>query len=108
MSTLKLTARGSWEQFVFPLQNMLPFITNGALWGTNSPRSCTGSFPEALRAQIFRAYDLGVLNYVVYSYSTPIAYCIAGRWYVPDVSFSATTAKHRDKIKVALSSLGAV
>lgn len=55
--------------------------------------------------------DRSNTDYVVYSYNTPIAWHIQGNvfdeWVVPEVSYSATTTQHQNKINVALDVLRA-
>lgn len=71
---------------------------------------------EGTDLAIFRGHrQAGALDYVIYSYGTPIAYRIAythpqyGRteyeWIVPDVRYSVTTSKHQEKVRSALSQI---
>ena len=65
----------------------------------------------------FRGHrQAGALDYVIYSYGTPIAYRIAyahpqyhGRteykWIVPSTRYSVTTSKHQGKVRTALSQI---
>ena len=56
-----------------------------------------------------------VVNYVIYSYNTPIAYRRVAdwnrdgtanyEWIVPDVRYSVTTTKHQGKVRTALSQI---
>lgn len=77
------------------------FTTYGALRGQWTAGFVTyGQLPEAhrLRLSADRA-DNGGPVYVVYSYSTPIAwYTTAWGWRVPDVRYSVTTSKHQGKL----------
>ena len=41
-------------------------------------------------------------TYVVFSYSTPIAYCQDGAWYVVQQKFSVTTSKHQGVVRRSL------
>ena len=69
-----------------------------------------------LPAEYRNAARDAVISYVIYSYETPIAWRqIAGwqldgaaeyEWVVPKVTYSATTTKHQNKVRVALSQIG--
>ena len=44
------------------------------------------------------------ITYVVYSYSTPIAWRVrSGMWRMPHDKYSVTTSKHQGKVRTALS-----
>lgn len=47
----------------------------------------------------------GTLEYVVYSYATPIAFKFAGTWAVTDERYSVTTTAHVNKIATAARAL---
>jgi hypothetical protein len=58
----------------------------------------TGQMPDA-QAKIIREFaHAGELDYVVWSYSTPIAYRAGGQWYIPTTKYSVTTSKHQGKL----------
>lgn len=60
-----------------------------------------GELPYQYREFVKRA------DYVIYSYSTPIAWHIPGDgWASPDIKYSATTTTHQNRVRVALSFLG--
>lgn len=42
-------------------------------------------------------------HYVIYSYSTPIAWRTVDGWVVPDDKFSVTTSKHQSTVRYAIS-----
>lgn len=98
---MTLTVNGCWTQFVTPLRKLEPFTTHGSLWSEVAPygASSTGRLPSEHVASA-RAAD-----YVVYSYSTPIAWHTAGEWVMPDESYSVTTSKQQGRIRTALSVL---
>lgn len=105
---LNLTTRTDFTTFATALRERRAFATRGALRGVlrpeeDSPGYLSVKFPAA--ASLWRA-DLPKIDYVVYSYRTPIAYHVAGpnynEWIYPDVSYSRTTSKHQSKIKAAL------
>ena len=50
------------------------------------------------------AGDISELNYLVYSYGTPIAWHTAAGWYVVAQKFSQTTSKHTNAVRRAITS----
>lgn len=52
-----------------------------------------------------------VTAYIIYSYKTPIAWLVVDpqtdrpKWIVPDVWYSVTTAKHQQRVRLALRGL---
>lgn len=106
---LSLTTRSDFTSFGNALNERRAFATRGALRGVLRPESddpgyLTHRAPNA--AALWRA-DLPKIDYVVYSYSTPIAYHVASptfnEWIFPCVGYSRTTDKHQSKIKAALT-----
>ncbi len=102
---IRLGARSSsFLEFVAPLTSLAPFVTSGTFRGVPGPGPrgiySTGHLPSEYRA----AVTAETVDYVVYSYSTPIAWhdSVSG-WSVPDVSYSVTTSRHQGKIRAALS-----
>lgn len=85
----------------------------------------TGKLPDEYAIEFLDARKESRLEYVVYSYNTPIAYRMyTGRaknpvyasngkrvgwsdyvWVVPDVRYSVTTSKHQGKVRTALSQI---
>lgn len=51
--------------------------------------------------QFMRNHDMAAI-YVVYSYSTPIAYGNHARLIIPDVKYSQITSRHQSLVKRAL------
>lgn len=109
---VQLTTRSDWWEFAEVLSDRRPFKTRGALVGLTAPLTprggslCTRS---STAYALFRA-DQNVIDYVVYSYRTPIAWHItlrngATEWIFPDVTYSSTTTRHQTKIRTALNSL---
>lgn len=104
-NSVKLGSRTSgWWEFIAPLRNMQAFDTSGSLKGRvgdddYSWGRLTGDEYNRFKA----AYYAGKLEYVVYSYSTPIAWKADGVWYQPDTRYSVTTTKQQNKIAVAIS-----
>lgn len=58
----------------------------------------------------------GAIDYVIYSYGTPIAYRVThyvrhmgaceSKWIVPADRYSVTTSKHQGKVRTAISQIG--
>lgn len=80
------------------IRDRQPFNTYGALRGTKRDVFGAGRLAREHRALWER--DRNDLTYVVWSYSTPIAWHTEEHgWYVPDQTFSATTSiKHQSKL----------
>lgn len=85
------------------------FVTRGALGGYSQPfDSTSGQLPnKSLTASALWRADQGVIDYVVYSYRTPIAWHVTAptgvrEWIYPDVRYSRTTSGHQNKIRAAL------
>ena len=106
---LNLTTRSDFTSFGNALAERRAFRTRGALRGVLRPESNTPGYlsVKAPNASALWAADLGKIDYVVYSYNTPIAYHVASptfnEWIYPDVSYSRTTSRHQTKIKAALT-----
>jgi hypothetical protein len=76
-------------------------------------RSVLGQLPDEWRA----VWHNQEIDYVIYSYGTPIAWrtreahygnnglTYSHRWVVPDVRYSVTTSKHQGKVRTALSQI---
>src|SRR5690625_697921 len=68
----------------------------GSLWGAYAGGLRTGYLPAEWRERLREAQDrAGDGLYVVYSYSTPIAWWDGEQWTQPDVKYSATTSRHQ-------------
>lgn len=60
---------------------------------------------DSFGALLASAERAGTLEYVVYSYATPIAFKFAGTWAVTDERYSVTTTAHVNKIRVAVDDI---
>lgn len=105
---LQLRVRDAWWEFRHPLHDRREFDTYGSLRGRARPESdSSGRLSEksTAAAQLWRA-DHHKIDYVVYSYNTPIAWHVTGRdyseWIYPDVRYSSTTTAQQTKIRTAL------
>lgn len=82
-----------------------PFDTHGSFYARAGAPMLHGYLPpewidvvDAQRARV---------DYVIYSYATPIAWHVeGGGWYMPDVRYSVTTGRHQGVVRVALHGLG--
>lgn len=78
------------------IRDLIPFKTHGALCSESV--SGLGPFDSGrLRGKdedAFRA-DMANIDYVVYSYATPIAWHTPKGWYKVEQKFSVTTSKHQ-------------
>ena len=80
------------------------FKTNGALKGVAKP--------SWIDHGMISVYDYGFLHndrncygidYVIYSYDTPIAWLRGdGSWFMPVADYSATTTRHKNTIRAAI------
>ena len=105
---VQLRVRDPWWKFRHPLHDRRPFKTYGELRGVARPER-EGSawledyFPSA--HHLWRA-DHGKIDYVVYSFQTPIAWHVTGvgydEWVYPNVRYSRRTSGHQNKIRTAL------
>jgi hypothetical protein len=105
---LQFRVRDPWWKFRNALHDRMPFNTYGSLRGRERPESdSSGQLGDksAAAAQLWRA-DQSKIDYVVYSYHTPIAWHVTGtnysEWIYPDVRYSATTSAQQNKIRKAL------
>ena len=71
-----------------------------ALMGTLNYQG-TGRLDPEEEARLAR--DVATLNYLVYSYGTPIAWHTADGWYVVAQKFSVTTSKHQNYVRRAIA-----
>ena len=62
--------------------------------GRKSPTGDVGRLPGAWRDVYY--HTVNDIDYIVYSYSTPIAWHTNdGLWFVPGITYSATTSRHQ-------------
>ena len=79
------------------------FTTSGALKGVANPSWVhTGRMSVTDGRVLYAVHHTVGIDYVVYSYGTPIAYLAGGEWVTPDTKYSATTSKHQGTIRYAL------
>lgn len=110
MQRVQLTINGSWQQFVGPLTDLIPFVTHGNLRGVVGHHYTTGRLPSGWKDLYNTQADCNIVAYTVLSYDTPIAWCVRSDnatplWWFPGVSYSVTTSKTQGRIATALSTL---
>lgn len=77
-----------------------PFQGN-SMSGNGGPAYQSGQLPAEYRSDASKA------TYVIYSYSTPVAWRRrSGEWVVPAVRYSVTTSKQLGRIRPALARIG--
>jgi hypothetical protein len=87
------------------------FKTSGALSATEGNYGYSGRLDKAV-ADAY-AENAGKIDYVVFSYSTPIAWHVKGdtdavddgQWFIPLTKYSMTTTTHQSVVKQALVGL---
>lgn len=86
-----------------------PFATSGALRGC-APAGHTmthydlGRLPREHGNALMLDYLSGRLDFIVYSYGTPIAWHRTDTgWTVPDVRYSVTTSRHQGVVRGAVA-----
>ena len=108
-NAVKLGSRKSgWWEYVPVLREYKPFDTSGSLKGRVGDDDYSwGRLTDDELAAFKDAYYARKLQYVVYSYSTPIAWKSSddAEWYVSESHYSETTTKQQNKIAVAISKI---
>ena len=102
--TIRSTTRNA-ATIARALKNDEDFTTSGALKGVAGPYGIEfGRMAQDDINAMRTAREVGI-DYVVYSYGTPIAYRTedTGEWVVPDAKYSVTTSKHQSVVRYAVS-----
>ena len=84
------------------------FRTNGALKGVAKPE-CFDFGKMGVRDYGFLRSDQDFygIDYVIYSYTTPIAWLRGdGSWFMPEAGYSVTTKRHKATIRAAIAETG--
>lgn len=94
--TLKLTTRG--PKVAMAIRDRKPFTTHGALRGGALRYLGSGRLRGDDVLQWSADYEY--IDYVVYSYATPIAWHVASedRWYKVKAKFTLTTTQHQGNL----------
>ncbi len=98
----KLRIHASWREYLDVLVGEPePFTTTtGNLRGERFYGG-VGRLPRNLAEAIVAMNP----EYAVYSYATPIAWRLDGKWFMPDVKYSPTTTHHQHKIRTAIGEM---
>ena len=64
--------------------------------------SGTGRLPEEYATQLNQQSREGHVKYVLYSYSTPMAWLVGAVWVQPPVKYSPTTTNHQSTFAGAI------
>lgn len=81
---------------------LLPFTAGGNAYGKPNFRGgpnegTTGQLPTEWRERFYT--DADEVDYVVYSYATPIAWhTVFGQWVIPPVKYSMSTSHHQSAL----------
>lgn len=66
-----------------------------------------GVLPDEYRTILEAGVALNHIDFVVYSYATPVAWHYVGmNWYVPEVRYSQSTTNHQNVLRVAVANPG--
>lgn len=100
-TSTKISTR-DWQMIAKALSNGEAFRTHGSLKGAPVEGALTnwdmGRLPRELYTSAMFA------SYVIWSYSTPVAWLDAdGEWQVPDVRYSVTTGRQQSTVRTAVS-----
>lgn len=105
--TVPMTTHMGWREFKRVLEALKPFKTGGALKGVTSVEGF-GRFVNGPQYNQMRSDWLAnEIDYVVYSYATPIAWhnSRANEWRTNNDKYSMTTTHHQSAIFTAISQL---
>lgn len=101
----KMRTLAPWYEFRPLLMAQEPFRCYGNMHAVkvDSDRAGLGCLDPVQAAALSAALSEREVDYIVYSYATPIAWHFAnGRWCVPGVYYSAITSRHQSRIRAAL------
>lgn len=78
-----------------------PFVTGGGnIKGTHFPPSAEAGWLRGDDRDLYNMHRSShMIEYVVLSYDTPMAWYADGQWFMPDTKYSATTSKHQGIIR---------
>ena len=102
--TIRTTTRSA-TMIARAIKGLEDFTTSGALKGVANPwRIESGRMGIAYANAMYSARDSIGIDYVIYSYGTPIAYRTNnGEWTIPYAEYSETTSRHQSVIRYAVS-----
>lgn len=88
------------------IANREPFTAGGNAYGEPNFRGqsfsagTVGALPSLWRDKFY--LDVNRVDYVVYSYHTPIAWHTPDGWTIPDAKYSVSTSKHQTTVRWAV------
>lgn len=90
------------------LRDLIPFRnTTGSLRGERvdafRPDVFYSWLDDETRAAFYADDDAGRIDFVVWSYGTPIAWHTENGWTMPDRRYSATTSRHQSQVRRGIS-----
>lgn len=84
------------------IPNLKPFRNStGSFVGQTYPIGF-GRLSEKWRARLSDTHMTFGIEYIVYSYATPIAWYADGQWEMPYAKYSATTSRHQSIVMQAI------
>jgi hypothetical protein len=97
----KISSRAGWQVWQQALSQVRQqggrVSSYGALFVT-SEYAGRGQLPHRWDEFLWKAYCKEMVEAIVYSYETPIAFCVDGNWVMPATKYSKTTSKHQNLI----------
>lgn len=112
MSKLYPAKKSSWTTLRDLIKSGHEFHNNGKTFrgvrwdADHASLPGKGKMPESEYSKLELMHRLRGIDYVVFSYWTPIAYRLSnGVWITPTVKYSNTTSQHQGKINTAAHAL---
>jgi len=107
MKQFRITKDGWWALRDILTANQDFSSPTGNLWGESTQYVTTnyGRLPEPWLTWIRKDQERKTLQYIIYSYATPIAWRSNGIWTMPDVSYSISTTRHQTKVRTAIAEM---
>ena len=97
----KLSGRAGWQAWQQALSRVQyhggRVSSYGALFVTSEYEG-SGQLPYKWDEFLWKAVRKEMVDAIVYSYETPIAFCVDGNWVMPFTKYSRTTSKHQSLI----------
>lgn len=85
------------------IENRKPFKTHGSFYGSDWIPGDRGILPRGWRELYADAYRTGLIDYVVVSYRTPIAWVMHdGTVVIPAEKYSVSTSRHQNVVRESI------
>jgi hypothetical protein len=89
------------KETAFKIRTRRPFKTYGSMFADTFASYGMGRLPQEWREDFYARADN--INFVIYSYATPIAWHDTERgWVIPNVRYSQTSGRHQSAVRAAL------